>query len=482
VDVSLRLLTLTARAGARSKERTIALAAFVSVHPTSLGNVTEVYSGDFFGVAALEVEHRLSERGQPPPVVAIFNGPEGDVSPQWHAQDRRDTLRLGRLLGEALARVSGHGERVDGPILRRGVQLSLSGRCARDDDGRERCAAVKPAAGLTTLGGAEDGRPQPYYLGCVEGLTRADGGSNDGHGVKLTEVDGRCRIPFWLPIPSSRLVTAILPPPSQIPLLVFRFGSLVFATLPGEFTTMLGERIRSALRKSGPAARDHVLIGLANEYLSYFTTPEEYDLQHYEGSSMLYGREAGAVVAAELGALAASVDSEASKGSPGRSYRYAVGGAREFGVLASRSAYDRPLAEALRNLLLDLETGLPLAPPRYCWTESPEHVTVHGAVPGAMIEVRAGSDFKPLMINGRTEDDSGTGFVIAVDRIDGNGVSYCALWLAPRGFSAAEVRFRIRDARGRARCSEPFAVSQGRRLEGASREIEDERPGNECRA
>ena len=34
----------------------------------------------------------------------------------------------------------------------------------------------------------------------------------------------------------------------------------------------------------------HVVIsGLANEYLSYFTTPEEYQRQHYEGGSTLYG-------------------------------------------------------------------------------------------------------------------------------------------------------------------------------------------------
>jgi hypothetical protein len=33
-----------------------------------------------------------------------------------------------------------------------------------------------------------------------------------------------------------------------------------------------------------------VIAGYANEFLHYFTTPEEYDQQHYEGGSTLYGK------------------------------------------------------------------------------------------------------------------------------------------------------------------------------------------------
>jgi neutral ceramidase len=33
-----------------------------------------------------------------------------------------------------------------------------------------------------------------------------------------------------------------------------------------------------------------VISGLANEYSDYFTTPEEYDAQHYEGAATAYGR------------------------------------------------------------------------------------------------------------------------------------------------------------------------------------------------
>jgi neutral ceramidase len=33
-----------------------------------------------------------------------------------------------------------------------------------------------------------------------------------------------------------------------------------------------------------------VIAGLANEYADYFTTPQEYDAQHYEGAATVYGR------------------------------------------------------------------------------------------------------------------------------------------------------------------------------------------------
>src|SRR5205823_6147036 len=42
----------------------------------------------------------------------------------------------------------------------------------------------------------------------------------------------------------------------------------------------------------------------ANEYLSYFTTPEEYERQHYEGGWTLYGRYASNLLLASLTDLA----------------------------------------------------------------------------------------------------------------------------------------------------------------------------------
>jgi hypothetical protein len=55
-----------------------------------------------------------------------------------------------------------------------------------------------------------------------------------------------------------------------------------------------------------------VVSGLANEYISYFTTPEEFDAQHYEGGSSLYGRLESLVIQFGLSDLATDL----AKGRP----------------------------------------------------------------------------------------------------------------------------------------------------------------------
>ena len=47
-----------------------------------------------------------------------------------------------------------------------------------------------------------------------------------------------------------------------------------------------------------------VVSGLALEFIQYFTTPEEYDRQHYEGGSTLYGPLSSNLLRQELAELA----------------------------------------------------------------------------------------------------------------------------------------------------------------------------------
>src|SRR5262245_9703410 len=111
---------------------TIAVAAFIAVHGTAMGHETELYNGDLFEVAAREAEQKLARRSILP-VVAVFNGAEGDVSPywKWGHQDRSDTLRLGRLLAGAIVQ-----QPLEGPIpakidYRFGI-VPVPNQCLRD--------------------------------------------------------------------------------------------------------------------------------------------------------------------------------------------------------------------------------------------------------------------------------------------------------------------------------------------------------------
>ena len=77
-------------------------------------------------------------------------------------------------------------------------------------------------------------------------------------------------------------------------------------TAPGEVTAELGRRTRAAVLTAarGAGIRRVVLAGYANEYASYFTTPEEYDAQHYEGGTTVYGPASGPFLTASLADLA----------------------------------------------------------------------------------------------------------------------------------------------------------------------------------
>ncbi|CAA0816862.1 Neutral/alkaline non-lysosomal ceramidase [Striga hermonthica] len=85
--------------------------------------------------------------------------------------------------------------------------------------------------------------------------------------------------------------------PSILPLQILRIGQLVILSVPGEFTTMAGRRLRNAVKEAlisgdskmfGSNVRV-VIAGLTNTYSQYVTTFEEYQIQRYEGASTLYG-------------------------------------------------------------------------------------------------------------------------------------------------------------------------------------------------
>jgi hypothetical protein len=177
-------LTVLKVESASGRAQTIGIAAFIAVHPTAMRNSTAVYNGDLFGVAATVVEQALHAGPHPSssPVVAIFNGAEGDISPDWERQDRRNTVRLGQILGQCILKLSTRNEalakcraskvdlRVEGSIEYRFTITQLANRCFKDESGFERCTADHPLPGVAMLGGAEDGRTFLYELGWQEGV------------------------------------------------------------------------------------------------------------------------------------------------------------------------------------------------------------------------------------------------------------------------------------------------------------------------
>jgi hypothetical protein len=122
-----------------------------------------------------------------------------------------------------------------------------------------------------------------------------------------------------LPVPSTPaadpaqgdkiVIGAPLDVPKAVPLMAVRLGDRMIVSVPGEMTEEMGRRVRaSVLAASAPAGiTTTVISGLANEYADYFTTPEEFDAQHYEGGATIYGRASSVAIEESLDALAGAL-------------------------------------------------------------------------------------------------------------------------------------------------------------------------------
>jgi neutral ceramidase len=320
VRTQVEVLELVGSGGAR-----IASMVFLAAHPTVLSSHNSVFTGDLFETTAMLLEQgRLADcSNQVFPLVAFFNGAQGDASITW-SPERRNRSRLLNAdpaavppeqgLAVQLAEfVCGAESGLDAsPTQAVSVSAiafqfgwlsfrnSLHAETGRPEDcvqWNEHCTTREPRPGAAAMGGAQDGRTLWYELGLQPGLRSASSGWHGRKAVGL-ELGG-------IGVDIAKLVTDSGPPPDEVPLGIYRIGTLVLATLPGEFTSMMGERIRKAIATATGAAAERVLlIGLANGHLSYVTTPEEYDAQHYEGASNLYGPATGPVIATKLVELA----------------------------------------------------------------------------------------------------------------------------------------------------------------------------------
>src|SRR4051794_7325156 len=117
--------------------------------------------------------------------------------------------------------------------------------------------------------------------------------------------------PLSTPQQGDKIYLPAGPNPGAVPFGVFRVGDGVLASIPGEATKEEGVRVRDAVLDAlRPAGVTHVVIaGLADDYINYVTTPQEYGQQSYEGASTLWGPNEGTFVIerlAELGRVMAA--------------------------------------------------------------------------------------------------------------------------------------------------------------------------------
>jgi len=93
--------------------------------------------------------------------------------------------------------------------------------------------------------------------------------------------------------------------PTKVPLTAVRVGRRVIASVPGEGTKEMGARVRAAVTTAiaGRGIERVAIAGLANEFVLYFTTPEEYERQHYEGGNTHFGKYSAVLIQEEMAKL-----------------------------------------------------------------------------------------------------------------------------------------------------------------------------------
>jgi len=466
---------ITVRLDRADSATPIALLNFIAVHPTSMLNRTEVFTSDIFGLASIMSEQRINaDNPNTDCVVAMFNGASGDVSPEWEKQDRVDTMRNGRRLHEKILELSENATEQDTTALASSFnRVTIPGATFPGDNGEQLTVADYAMAGVGTFGGAEDGRTFFHHLGWVEGVT---GQRTADHGSKHPAFDLRADLetiprflrPFVRP---TRNMSKKLGCPRVAPIGVYQLGPLLLTACPGEFTTVMGRRIQAQLKPHAAPTVQHIFpIGLAGEYISYFTTPEEYEAQHYEGASTLYGPNAATFIAHSLTKLTKSLDGKCQTLSKSETTNYETGKQRSFTVDDSWPPTRFP-DDGLGHVILDEATRYPVRSGyRVTWNDriptlgdpSDPTTRIHPSV--AIEQEQHDGAWQPLTISGIEETDQGPFFTTVLNRVNGNSAEWTCFWLRPLSLEANDLtpnttyRFRIQKLNGEITHSEPFTV------------------------
>jgi neutral ceramidase len=208
-------------------------------------------------------------------VINVFpNSNEGDQSAGLDGQSPLIAERVGTQEGNAMFKAwKRAGRRLDTTPQ---VDLLWTRVCFCGQTTSDGTVADSPEAGEPFLTGSEEGRGPLYDITkrSHEGdRSPTENSPNQGH---------KLGIPFATTKDSY---------PNAVPIFLLRVGKRIIVTFPGEATVEVGRRARERVLEvaQGLGVKGVTVMGLTNEFIQYITTPEEYDRQHYEGGSTIYG-------------------------------------------------------------------------------------------------------------------------------------------------------------------------------------------------
>ncbi|XP_043460805.1 neutral ceramidase [Leptopilina heterotoma] len=306
--------------------------SWFAVHPTSMNNTNRLVSSDNVGYASILLEQEMNKGaliGKGPFVSAFASSNLGDVSPNtrgpkcefsgnpcteqytcsgkkercFSSGPGRDMFESTSIIAHKLYEKSldlwqnGNKTEVKGPIriVHRFVDMTKQKANFFNETSKkvEEIKGCYPAMGYSFAAGTTDGpgsfafeqgtiTPNPFWNMVRNFIAAPTDDDIHCHGMKpILLATGRMILPYqWQPNVVSTHLAMI--------------GNVAIAGVPGEFTTMSGRRLRNVVKEtieeSGMEENPIVVVaGLCNTYTDYITTPEEYQVQRYEGASTIYG-------------------------------------------------------------------------------------------------------------------------------------------------------------------------------------------------
>lgn len=208
-----------------------------SIHGGTMPVDLMLYSSDVSGAIEKELEdHFQSQNGltQLRPTMLFMNGAEGDV---------------GASVGRAVENVAYVGKKF---MTEAAPQLNAD----RWIEVASTFSAVKKKVYV--------GIPA-VPLNCQSGL--------------FSRLPDRARLSIYPLLPAYSYISQV------------KVGDILYLTWPGEPSTQIGYNLQTLARLKG--ASDPIVLGLVNDYMTYFTTQEEYQEKTYDSCSSIYGWKGG---------------------------------------------------------------------------------------------------------------------------------------------------------------------------------------------
>ncbi|MDP4013618.1 MAG: neutral/alkaline non-lysosomal ceramidase N-terminal domain-containing protein [Candidatus Nanopelagicales bacterium] len=305
----------TAKSGAgkrprRKKAKPLGAFVIFSIHGTGVSEHESDYNADVWAYVCGELANRAESQTKTRPIVGAMQCTHGDIAPAVRPKLAvyDEAERVGREIGAKAAELWQSLETAASTDI--GLAIGLREIDLDTNPSIGGVTLPAPAAGAALVAGADENttplihRIPPFRAGSPKPHRESD-----PHGSK------------W--ILASRALQPLIAPGASFPRIlsvhVLRIDGTTLVGMPFEITCAAGRRIAQTVEKALPNAEHGqrvIVSSVANGYVGYCTTPEEYERQFYEGGHTIYGPNTVGFLAQHASEVAAGLSSEGGNHPP----------------------------------------------------------------------------------------------------------------------------------------------------------------------